>query len=332
MEQTRFAPSVGYFKPLRIRAKIICVIYGGWFGTRDERIGQTFVEHLWALLAAGEADAVVFDRLVEDSLLFQTLLTNGPEWFCEKEPVWTAHWEMVLPQSGGFLQHKTRSKHRAWIRRKHRELEEAFPCRISWEWLRHFNDVPGLCGELEEAAAHTYHRALGVGFVNNEEHRQRLKLFAERGQLRVQLLKIDGRVHAFWIGMVVEGIFYSGWTAYAPSLGTYEVGTQVFSRMVDELIKEGVQKLDFGFGDAGYKQRFGDNCWREGVLRLFAPTPKGITLRCTLGFFAALDIVARRVLQKAGVLDRIKTRWRRHLAQTSRRSSNESSPASVADG
>src|SRR5262249_43436686 len=121
-----------------------------------------------------------------------------------------------------------------------RELEEAFPGKLSWRWLNSFEDINELCATLEEVASRTYQRSLGAGFVNDEEHRQRFIMFAQCGRLRVQLLEIEGTVQAFWLGTIYNNVFHSHETAYNPALRNYEVGTQMFVRMVDELTREGV--------------------------------------------------------------------------------------------
>ena len=90
-------------------------------------------------------------------------------------------------------------------------------------------------------------------------------------------------------------------------------------RMVDELVREGIKKLDFGLGDAHYKQRFGDRSWRQTTLRLFAPSVKGLILKSTLGLFGTLDGAARSLMQRTKLFDRVKTWWRRRLASTRQR-------------
>lgn len=314
LERTRFVPSIGYFKPIQIPAKVLTVLYQGLLGQVDEKIAEALVRHLLSLLASGEADAVAFHNLSEHSPLLEALLLRGPRWLCEKTPVWSEHWSMALPEKPGFLMKKMKSKHRGWIRNRQRKLESAFLGKVSWRWMSRFDDVPGLCARLETVAARTYQRGLEAGFVDDEEHRRRFALFANRGQLRIQLLEIDGMVQAFWIGTIYKGVFHSSATGYNPNLRAYEPGTLVFLRMVDELVREGVRKLDFGLGGASYKQRFGDQCWPEATLRLFAPTAKGLALRSSLGICAMLDGAGRRLLQKAGMSDRLKTLWRRRLA------------------
>jgi len=316
LEATHFTPSIGYFNPVRIPAKILTVIYQGLIGDIDDEIAQQLVHHIWTVLARGEADAVVFHQLSEHSPLLRALLVHGPKFFCEKMPIWSTHRAVTLPEEPGFLLKTMRSKHRSWIRGRYSKLEEAFPGKVSWRWMQHFNDVPALCDGLEQVAHRTYQRGLGAGFVNNEEHRQRFQVLASRGQLRVQLLEIEGQIQAFWVGTVYKGVFHSSETGYVPDLRVYEPGTLVFLQLVDELVKEGVRRLDFGLGDASYKERFGDECWREATLRLFAPTFKGFYLKTMLGLSRILDSATRGLLQKTGLLDRLKTGWRRRLTST----------------
>ena len=109
-----------------------------------------------------------------------------------------------------------------------------------------FDDIASLCTRLDGVAGRTYQRGLGAGFFDNEEYRQRFALFARRGQLRVELLEIDGIARAFWFGIVYDGVFHSSETGYDPELREYEVGTLMFIRMSDELAREGVSRLDFG--------------------------------------------------------------------------------------
>jgi hypothetical protein len=315
LEQTHFAPSIGYLKPAKISAKVLTVIHEGFLGQLDDETAKEAVHYLWSLLSAGLADAIQFHHLSEHSPLLKALLVHGSPLFCEKKPRWSLHWQMSVPEEGGYIENKMRSKHRYWIRKKQRELESAFPGRVSWTCMKRFDDIPELCKRLEEVAALTYQRGLGSGFFDNEEYRQRFALFARRGLLRVQLLEIDGRARAFWFGTVYDGVFHASETGYDPDLRTFEVGTLLFIQTVDELAREGVRKIDFGGGDAHYKQRFGDESWQEATLWMFAPTAKGLAFRTMLRSCIMLDSAARRILQRVKLIDKLKTKWRRCLTK-----------------
>jgi hypothetical protein len=318
LERTQFAPAIGYLKPLKIPVKVITVIHQGSIGNMDEETARESVYYLWSLLSSGVADAIEFHYLSEHSKLLRALLVYSSPWFCEKKSAWSIRWKMAIPAEGEFIKHKMRShKHRTRIRKMERDLESAFPGMISWRWMSQFDDISVLCAQLEELAERTYHRGLGTGFINNEEFRQRFALFADRGQLRMQILEIDGKIRAFWFGFIYQDVFYSAETGYDPDLRDYQIGTQTFIRMVDELAKEGIQKLDFGLGNASYKQRFGDQFLREKTIWLFAPTVKGLALRSMLRLSTILNSAARQILQKLKLTDRLKTSWRRRLAKRS---------------
>lgn len=314
LERISFTPRIGYLNPLKIPASVITVIHDGLVGEIDSTAARMMIEHLWSSLSRGEADAVIFSNLSEHSPLMAALMKHAPEWWCEKEPAWSTHRSMALGNEPGFLLKSMRSKHRGWIRKKQKDLESAFPGKVTWKWLNSVDDVADLSARLETLASRTYQRGLGAGFVDNDEHRRRFALFASRHNLRVQLLEIDGNVRAFWIGLVYQGIFHSWATGYDPDLREYEPGTLVLLQLVDELTREGVRTIDFGLGDAHYKERFGDASWREATLMLFAPSPKGFLLRSASGICAFMDHMGRRFLQKAGLTDRVKTGWRRRLA------------------
>lgn len=313
LEQVQFAPSIGYFNPVKVPARVMAVLHQGVLGRMNDEAAASVVEHLWSLLRSGMADVIEFHYCSEDSALVKALRLHMSGWFCEKNPRQSVHWEMTISEQEEFLKYKVGSKQRWKIRKRQKEIELAFPGRVSWRWMKSFDDIPGLCSRLEDVAACAYQRGLGTGFMDTEEYRSRFTLFASRGQLRLQLMEIDGKVRAFWFGYLYDGIFHLSETAYDPILSQYELGTLIFVRLCDELSKEGVRKLDFGIGDAVYKQRFGDRSWREGTVRLFAPTAKGAILRACSGLFTVIDKIGRTVIQKLGFLDRLKTGWRRQL-------------------
>ncbi len=314
LERTYFRLSIAYLNLVQIPSKILTVVYEGLLGDVNEETAQILTQHLLSSLASGEADAVAFHQIAEDSPLYKALMMREPRLLSGKGNAWSTHREMVLCKEPGFQLKKLQSKHRSWIRGREKKLASTFSGKVCWRWVKNFDDIPKLCSQLEEVAAHTYQRGLGVGFRNDEEHRQRFALFAGRGQLRIQLLEIEGKIRAFWIGQVYRNIFHSEATGYDMELSEYEPGTLVLMHMIDELVKEEVLKLDFGLGDALYKQRFGDRSWREKTITVFAPTAKGLFLWFGLGICAVLDRLGRHMAQKTGLLDRVKTIWRQRLA------------------
>jgi len=71
--------------------------------------------------------------------------------------------------------------------------------------------------------------------------------------------------------------------------------------------------FDFGFGDADYKRHFSDESWDESDLVLFAPTARAVAVNAGRTAVMGAAVQARRVLERFGLADRLKTMWRRRL-------------------
>jgi len=318
LEQTSFSPAIGYFRPVRIPAKVLVIIYQGLLGEKSVESAEALVQYLWSLVVAGEADAVVFHNLPDHSPLLSALLRCGPRWWCEKKFAWSMHWTMNLPEGHGSALQNFGSKHRNVIRKKQRKLESGFPNNLSWRWITKCNDVSDLCKRLEAVAAGTYQRGLAVGFSDNEEKCLRYEFFSNRGQLRVQELVIKNKVEAYWAGTVYGDTYYVDETGFNPNLSPYSPGTVGLIRMAETLAREGVKIFDFGFGDAVYKSRYGNQYCREATVRLFAPTTKGFALRSSIGFIGWLNNLGRKLLKQMKMLDRLKKQWRRQITPHSK--------------
>jgi CelD/BcsL family acetyltransferase involved in cellulose biosynthesis len=93
----------------------------------------------------------------------------------------------------------------------------------------------------------------------------------------------------------------------------YEVGTLTLIKTIEELSKEKVSILDYGLGDASYKERFSDISWREASFQIFAPTMKGKILRNYMALAETIDQRLRKVAAKTGSMGYIKRTWRKLL-------------------
>jgi Acetyltransferase (GNAT) domain len=317
IERRVVTPQIGYFRPFGITANVVSAIHQGLMGDIDDEVALALWTRLRLLLSSGEAEMAVLHNFAESSPLSKVTLARTPLWWWEPTVRWSTHWTMTLTEAPDVLFRKLRSKHRSSLRARLKGLEALGPGQVRWRWISEFDDIPGLCQQIESVAAGTYQRGLGVGFFDNEEHRGRFAIFAERRELRVQLLEIGGRVFAYWIGLVFESTFHSWATGYRPELTEFDPGTLTFARMLDELAKEGVEVFDFGLGEAHYKVRFGDASWREASPMMFAPSLKALAIRLMLSGSSLVDAGARRLLTSLQILDSVKTAWRRRVRLSS---------------
>ena len=314
--ERRIVPlQVGYLRLPGVRATALTILHSGVIGQLDEEAAGAVATEIERFLLDGDVDLATVNLLPESDPLWSALTRSSQGLVGKTRPRWSTHRELALPSEPGFLLRDMRSKHRAWIRRKEKDLNAASAGGVRWSWQSPTaTAIPEVCERLEAIAKTTYQRGLGVGFVDNDETRRRLTLFASRRQLRVMLLEIEGRPKAFWFGEVYCGVFHSAATGYTPDVREFEVGTLMFLRMADELVREGVHRLDFGLGDAQYKERFADRSWREGTIHMFAPTLKGRSLRAAVAGCDYFNRGVREVMERFDLVEPVKTRWRRRLA------------------
>lgn len=326
LEDGHISPQIGYARPIRFAVRRLSVLYEGVLGHKDREVAKVLLDALQDSLSAGEADLVELSYVSEDSPLLRSSLSEVPGLWRDGKPAWSTHWELTLPEEVGGLLRKMRSKHRSWVNRKIRELDTAFPKQATYKSFSRGGDVDILCRQLEEVARLTYQRGLGEGFANDEEHQQRFALFHKRGLLRAWMLCVDDVPRAFCLGYVYGDTFYFSETGYDPALRDHEIGTLLFLYMTDELIKEGVAKFNFGFGDAYYKKRFGDRSWNEGTLRLYRRSVKGLAVRLCTGFFDATAAFGRNIIGRLGLLDKLKVAWRKRLSHHAKAKASEEQP------
>jgi CelD/BcsL family acetyltransferase involved in cellulose biosynthesis len=205
--------------------------------------------------------------------------------------------------------------HRQQVRRKARKLEQQYSNRLAVHCFSTSEEIDQLCAEVEEVAKKTYQRGLRVGFVDSAETRQRLALEARRSQLQVYVLRAAGQPVAYWWGTVYAGIFYSHALGYDPSLRERSPGTYLTLKVIEALCRSGLRGIDFGIGDARYKQQFATQRWEEASVRIFAPRIRPILLGIGASAEAAIAACGKKLLQHSKTLEDLKSRWRRRLAR-----------------
>lgn len=316
LEEEVFRPYLGYLKLPGIRCRRLAVLHGGVLGALDAAAVPLVLNALKRLAVDNRADVIWFNHLPETAVGLWDALQSKRSGSWRIVPLQEArHWELTLPKERGFLLARMRSKHRSWIKRKENEFAKAYPHAVQWHWYRHIESLERLCQQMEDVARTTYQRALGAGFVYDTLTHARLALFAQRGQLRVALWEVGGQPAAFWLGEVYRGVFHSAATGYLPSLRQYEIGTLMLLRMVDELVAEGIERLDFGLGDADYKRRFGDRSWREADAYLLSSCIRGRILFLYMKVVHRLEKLARQAMTRAPGRHAIKSVWRRRLVR-----------------
>ena len=316
LEETRFKFKVGYRSLWSTTRKSITVVYGGLLGDQSEMTVKYAVEVLLESLRNGEAEVLTLSNLRLDSEFYRVAKTR-PSYLC-RDFVSTPkdHFNLNLGDSYEDVFQRMSSKHRSELRRLPRVLEKHYPETVKICCYKSPEDVSQLCKDADAVMKNTYQRGLGAGFVANEENIRRMRLSADRHWLVAYFLYVGSTPCAFWIGALYGETLFLEFTGYDPAFKKYQPGTILLKHMITDMESNycHIKRIDYGFGDALYKQRFANEGWYESTVQISAPTLKGIAMNASRNINAKLNKSAAGFLERLGLIQRFKTIWRKRLA------------------
>jgi hypothetical protein len=317
---------IGYLTMPVPRVRVLDFQYGGFLGTQSEDNSKLIVRKLEQSLRRGEADIAVLSYVREDSPLYR-LATHVRsvlmrDQFLTSQP----HWMIDLPETTDGIHAAVSQGHRASLKeemRRFRKFRTAFP-DLQMVRFQGADRLEGLLRDAEQVAATTYQRGLGVGFSDTPPIRDLLTLQAKRGWLRGHVLYAGGRPCAFEIGCVYNNVFLGEYLGYDPAFAKYAPGTYILTQVIEGLCREKVAAIDWGIGDALYKQRFGNRHWKESTIYLYAPTLTGMRIKAMRAMAALINSTGKGVLERIKLTGRIKKLWRQRVIEgTSRNACND---------
>ena len=151
---------------------------------------------------------------------------------------------------------------------------------------------------------------------NDRADVERLRAVAALGHLRSYLLTEDGEAIAFVVGFQYRGRYTYEETGFDPARSAVSPGSVLTHGVVEDLFRHDTPvELDFGFGDGAYKRTFG-NCTEDVCSMYLVPFGRW---RVILGMQQALngaDVIARRMITKAGLAGRVRRLLKRQRAAT----------------
>jgi CelD/BcsL family acetyltransferase involved in cellulose biosynthesis len=307
IEDRRFPARLGYRTVVAPRLRLLRIVDGGI-------VDANAVEALRPLLH--EVDAIVFPALrVESELERAARALGGP---LQRQPFARpgARRRLVLPSTfEEFV--ASRSANTRWrIRRDARRVPAALG-DLSIEVIRAPAQLEQLFRDGEHVARSTYQRAVGAGFADTPEQRELAGLALERGWLRAHLLYRGGEPIAFWLCSTYAGAVLIRTTGFDARYSEQRVGLYLLMRVIEDAIADpDLTVLDFGPGDAAYKQQFSSESFSEREVVVFAPTWRGVRANAMRTPVLGTALVARHVLDAAQLTDRVRSTWRGRLRRS----------------
>ena len=309
---------LGYAVFGRVPIRMLVIMEGEVIGTDSEVIKRQLMVFIDEIMDRERLHCALMVNIKVPSAMIDAITSVfGNRRVCPAQGK-DRHWLMSLPKTWDEFLMKRSRKHRYWLKRLEVSLIRYFQDRWRIKKYTSLEDVIEFVDAAESIASKTYHRVLGVGFRRDVETFRRVVMEARRGQLQGYVLLIDDQPKAFWHCFDYERILYLVATGYDPAFRKYELGTVLLMRIFQEHCGRQIDMVDFGLGDAGYKERFGSEYFEETSLYLFPQTARGILLNVLVRWMGWGNRTAKGILDRLKVRTRIKSYWRRRVEARTR--------------
>ncbi len=313
LESRRLLTTLGYKVVYAPRVRLLQVVDGGLVATEPAAL-SSLVDALRGVLARGEVDAVALPALRIGSPLYERFAELGSP-FQRQHLIkpWPRR-RLVLPETfEEFV--ASRSSNTRWrIRREEKRIDEELGTELEVLVVRDAERLEQLVRDVDLVARSTYQRALGAGFSDTPEQRALARVGLEHGWLRGYLLYHRERPIAYWLCSVHGETMLIRTAGYDEAWAGHRVGIHLLMRVIEEAIADpALRVLDFGPGDAAYKQQFSNESFEERNLLVFAPTFRGLRINAVRTGVLGAGRLARVALDAGRLTDRVRSGWRRRL-------------------
>jgi CelD/BcsL family acetyltransferase involved in cellulose biosynthesis len=301
---------LGYVRVPTPRLRCLDIVYGGLLTDGSAEAADLITAHLRALLDSREVEHILINHLPAASPLAAPLTALGAQ-PAPAEP----HWVVALvPGSYEKTMAHHSSKHRSKLRRYDRLLCEAFDNDVRLEAFTEPADVPRFLECATSVAEKTYQDELGVAVKDSPRWRKVLKVEAEAGRMRSYVLLAKGKPIAYQNGALYGARYLCDGRGYLPEFRDLRPGNILSLRIMADLCERGVEWIDYGFGDAEYKQVYATENWQEQTLRFYGTGLKPRLARAVERAATRGNAAARRLAGVFGLVSGLKNRWRRTMA------------------
>jgi hypothetical protein len=313
---------LGYKALISPALKCLVVVYGGFIG--DSEFYFPLVSEVLDLLRSGRIDAVFFNHLRTDSVMYQLVRQTPPLWIRDYFPKIEPHWIMDIPKSMNLFYQGLSPRHRKHLRYYVNRLEKAYPGNITMRKYTTKEDSEYTVKAASEISRRTYKCALDCRIVDNSETRELLLSAARHGWLRAYVLYVNEKPLAFRFALKYGKTCFADGTGYDPEWKNFRIGTALFLKVIEDICRDpSVDYYDFGFGDAEYKQSYGTDYWQEASVYIFAPRLYPVFINLVQSSVAAVSCGMEKILTKTGLIEHIKRCWRSLLEKRAKKTATE---------
>ena len=316
IEINKLRLKLGYKTLMNPKLKCLSVVYGGILGEKSDDICNFLIRGLIEQLRSGKVSMIYFNHLRTDSQIY-TLSKKLPGIFGRGYfPKIESHWIIFVPETIELFYQSCSASSRKQYKKCVRRLEKNFPGKVRIVTYSQENNLDEAIRYASHVSAKTYQHSIGCGFVDNPFTRALLKNAAQNGWLRIHIMFINDEPCAYEVWVRYGKAYHGHGIGFDPKWQKWRIGTVLFQKTLESVCDDpDVERIDFGFGDADYKRSYGDKEWKEASVYIFAPRFYPILVNMLRTSMMVLNSVFEYFLRKTGLENKIKSYWRKRLAQ-----------------
>lgn len=316
IEERKVPCKLGYKDILNPSLRCLSVVYGGILGQFSDEIDAKLLQELMNSLERGEVDVVFLNHLHVDSIFYR-LAGTMPNFLCRDYfPRIESHWTMSIPDNMEQFYAGCSHKHRANLRRYIRKIDELSSGKENPVTYVNEEEVEDFLKTAAKISAKTYQGALGAGLEDDEQTRYLMKTAAKYGWFHGSILFAGDEPCAFQLGFRYKHIYYLVNIGYDPDFSSYNPGTVLFLKVLEFLCDDdSIDTIDFYFGDAKYKEKYGTEHWAEAAVYIFAPRLRPMLINVLRNSVTGANTGLEYFASKINSIDWVKRWWRNRLQE-----------------
>jgi CelD/BcsL family acetyltransferase involved in cellulose biosynthesis len=305
----RFGAKVAGRQVGGVAAPALVVAFDGVVGAATAAQRRAVTDAVSEHLIAGEADVAVFQMVESGTRWADHLRSRVGVPRLLRPP--TTRWFTDLPDSWEELLSRRTARSRRQIRYDDNKLRRAYGDRLALRRLDRPVHEHRLVDDLSAVAAVSYQRGLGVSFLDNPVQAALMTLARDKGWLRVWMLYVDDAPVAFWWGVAHAGVLSIGSPGFDPAYARDRVGYYTLRRMLEDAADDrDLHRIDYGPGQADYKERFATGSSIAQDVLLFARRPRPMAVRTMLSAQDRTLALARSTAEASGRAEELRRWWR----------------------
>jgi CelD/BcsL family acetyltransferase involved in cellulose biosynthesis len=199
-----------------------------------------------------------------------------------------------------------------------RLLSDKFDGTLELQCISRPHELPSFLRQADTILASSYQHALTGDATTVDPMNAILRVAADNGQLCCFLLRGDDRIIAFQKGVICGDTFWLLSTAFDARHRRHSPGQVLLFRAMRHLHAIGVRTIDYGFGDARYKQIYGTEYRREMTLHLYSRTTPAQIARYQRAFIDGFVSRAQSIMGQLRLSNYVRRIWRSHLERRAR--------------